>query len=567
MNPAIARRPLRRGQALVLSALGMVLLVLMVCMTLSFGTKAKQKMEVQVVADQAAYSTSVATARTYNVLSMVNRVMIAHMTAMLGIQSAISFATNWFVMVQSFLIYYTFEIFNQLRCCRWSCAYYGCFTALFVLITRWIPTLLELVRLFGTFPMADQAAAAEARATSLACNLMYAGQGLTVSFQLYNALNNQNTAKRVTARASGGVADWQVAGGADKVTTREAGFLAGPIAFGIGAINESNIILTDRHAVVASMASRGHPFVTNRSTYAFFPNGVREMMNQALGRINARNDLRQPYWHEGSAYHGFMLHSDAFLVSTSRFAIADDHGPLIGPPNIMRYSGPAAVRPLQIPLITLTTVLSNNSMGIHLGLATFGIWADNFHTVPAVCLLNCPSAWTNFVDYNPGLVALKDDNFAQPKAPTTVYKDAALSTPDPYNLLFNLRFTPTGAANGGLDMKHGVGAGGGGVRVRDGASGTTDISKQVGYSTGITYYHRAGHWKEPPNLFNPFWRAGITRPDIDRKQGPVAVFGIPLSADNRTDIEDTLRGTGAPWAAAAYCELYRRGYQGIQQCQ
>ena len=75
---AIVRRQ-SRGQALVLSALGMVLLVLMVCMTLSFGTKAKAKMELQVVADQAAYSTSVATARTYNLISMTNRVMIANM--------------------------------------------------------------------------------------------------------------------------------------------------------------------------------------------------------------------------------------------------------------------------------------------------------------------------------------------------------------------------------------------------------------------------------------------------------------------------------------------------------
>ena len=41
-TPPTAPRPLRRGQALVLSALGMVLLVLMVTMTLSFGTKAKQ---------------------------------------------------------------------------------------------------------------------------------------------------------------------------------------------------------------------------------------------------------------------------------------------------------------------------------------------------------------------------------------------------------------------------------------------------------------------------------------------------------------------------------------------
>lgn len=103
--PAQTVRPMPRGQALVLASLGMILLTLMVCMTLSFGTKAKAKMELQVVADQAAYSTSVAVARTYNMLAMTNRVMIAHQTAMLGIQSAISFASQWFLMVQGFLSY------------------------------------------------------------------------------------------------------------------------------------------------------------------------------------------------------------------------------------------------------------------------------------------------------------------------------------------------------------------------------------------------------------------------------------------------------------------------------
>ncbi|MBS1150349.1 MAG: hypothetical protein H6Q89_2047 [Myxococcaceae bacterium] len=560
-----APRPLRRGQALVLSALGMVLLVLMVTMTLSFGTKAKQKMEVQVVADQAAYSTSVATARTYNVLSMVNRVMIAHMTAMLGIQSAISFATNWFVMVQAFFLYYTLEILNQLTCCNWGCAFYGCVTALYVLLTRWIPTLRELMTLIGRFPRADQAAAQQAMNTSLACNLMFAGQGLTVSMQLWNALKGQKTADRVMNKAKGGVADWSVPSGAADVTTREAGFIAGMgpigVAFGVGAINESNLILMDRHAVVASMASRGHFFTTNRSTW-FFPNGVRTMMQAALGRIGARNDITNGGWqHMGKGYFGDFFHSDSFLPTTSRFALADDHGF-----GIIRRTGPAARRPLTWPLVTFVTVMSNNSTGFHIGLATIGVWMDALHTVPAICLLNCPSAWTNFADYSPWLVADWRDNFAQPKAPTTVFKDAQASTPDPYNLLFNLRFTPAGSSTGGLDMKHGAGPGGGGVMVRDGASGMANISRQVGYSTGITYYHRAGHWKEPPNLFNAFWRAGITRADIDRAATATSIVGVPLTPDNSHDIEDTLRQAGAGWAASAYCELYRKGYQGIAQC-
>ncbi len=561
-TPKLAPCPLRRGQALVLSALGMVLLVMMVTMTLSFGTKAKQKMEVQVVADQAAYSTSVATARTFNLMAMTNRVMIAHMTAMLGIQSAISFATNWFVMVQSLFLYYTLEMANQFSCCVKSCAYRGCLTGMFVLLRRWIPTLRELARLFRLFPRLDQAAAAQARRTSIANNIMFLGQSLTMSTHLYGALRNQDTADRVMRKASGGASDWVVPNNGDKVTKREVGYVAGAGPFGValavGAINQTNLILTDRHAVVASMGSRGHFFTSVRDSYFPF-NGVRQMLNTALGRIGARNDWRGQWLHLGKGYFGVFFHSDSILPTSSRFAMADDHFA-----GLIRYSGPAARRPLQIPLGTFVTVMSNNASGFHGGMALplLGFWFDNIHRVPAVCLINCPSAWTNFVDYSFGLVAYDKDNHGLPKAPTTVYKDAAAANPDPFNLLFNLRFTPS--AGPGFDMKKGTSAGGAMV-VRDGA-GSADISKQVGYSTGITYFHRAGHWKEPPNLFNPYFRAGLTRPDTDRSATPISVLGIPLSPDNSSDIEDTLRNAGAPYAASAYCALYNVGYQGIRPC-
>jgi uncharacterized membrane protein len=100
------RRLVKRGQTLVLFALTMLLLVVMVMMTLSFGTKAKEKMELQQVADQAAYSTAVGTARGMNILAMTNRVMLAHMVAMLGLISSSSFASMWLGVVDGMIIYY-----------------------------------------------------------------------------------------------------------------------------------------------------------------------------------------------------------------------------------------------------------------------------------------------------------------------------------------------------------------------------------------------------------------------------------------------------------------------------
>ncbi len=559
LNPV---RSIPRGQALVLSALGMVLLVLMVCMTLSFGTKAKHKMEVQIVADQAAYSTSVATARTFNVLSMVNRVMVAHMTAMLGIQSAITFASSWYLMVQTFLRFYTVEIASQMSCCSLSCQG-GCARGEWVLLERWVPTHNELVRLLANFPLADFNASEQLRKTSAATASLYVGQRESIGMKLHSALDGQAMARRVMMRAVGSdpSSDWQVPTRGDKVTLREVGFEGSFGSRGFtgerGAISQDNLAPNFKdHAAAAAMASRGHPFTAGRSSSSTL-NGVNGMLRRALQRINAENDWLAGsfgYVHVGHGYFSTHYHGDSVATGISaRYAMSDDHG--VG---TMRVRYPSSwstlfwnrsAKPIRWDFRSTNTVMSAHQYGFHSGTATAGVVGDGNH---ARCGANCPSAWSNFADYNPRLVWDRNDNFAQPKAPTTVYKDASRSAPDPFNLAFKFRFTPTGKT---FDMKHGRGPNGGALLVRNGA-GTADISRQMGYSTGITYYHRANNWAEPPNLFNPFWRAGLTRADTDR-----------ASPSGGRDIENTMSASGAPWASAAYCALYRYArYQGILPC-
>ena len=208
MTPTIERRVVPRGQAMVLAALGMVLLVLMVCMTLSFGTKAKAKMEVQIVADQAAYSTAVAVARTYNVLALTNRVMMAHMTAMLGIQSAISFSSIWYAIVFQLLIYYPLEIANQLTMCD-PCPFcplcpLAIIVAWDIFFTRFIPTFLEFWRVAGLYSGLDMLAAQQANRTGLASMMLYVAELETVSNQLYSAVNGQGVASTVVGRSMSG---------------------------------------------------------------------------------------------------------------------------------------------------------------------------------------------------------------------------------------------------------------------------------------------------------------------------------------------------------------------------
>lgn len=571
MTPTLVR-PVRRGQALVMSALGMVLLVLMVTMTLSFGTRAKAKMEVQVVADQAAYSTAVAVARSYNVLALTNRVIMAHMTAMLGVQSAISFSSVWYAIVAQMLIYYPLELINQSSVCDPCpfcpmCPYFVAVVAPFLIFRRIIPAFVEFFRVMGAYTGLDLKAAEEAAAMGTAAMALYLGQLELVSNQLFKAVNKQGITKKVVEQSG---ANMSYASAAGVVAARETGFISAfgttlPLTGIVGGINEAHLFLTDRHAVMAAMGARGHPFTSNRSQLSILPNSVQSMLDEAANRVGgAANDVN--YLNMGNAYFGggTNLHQNTMLNTNSTFALSDDHGQ-----GILSYSGPRATGALAWPLLIVSLVQSNRAMGFHAGgfglVISFPFPMVNpipilvlipltpvphmYHQVNA-CFLNCPSAWTDFVDYNFVRVGMGDDNNAQPKLPVTVFKDAASAPKDPFNLMFDFRFSGGKKFNlqNGSQGSGGVGSG---IWVRDGA-GAVDISKQVGYSTGITYYHRGGdHFKEPPNLFNPYWRAGITRADTDRNgwgQG--------------SDIEDTMAATGAPWAAGAFSSLRSNGFKG-----
>jgi len=150
--------------------------------------------------------------------------------------------------------------------------------------------------------------------------------------------------------------------------------------------------------------------------------------------------------------------------------------------------------------------------------------------------VRCPGIWPTFVDYSPIRVIQKSDNWGQPKNYAVIQRDYRVrGDGDPWNLSFTFAFnkgSPAAFDNRGLKLADG-----------------TDISKQTALSAGIAYYHRRDHWKEPPNLLNPYWRATL----------------VPLTVDAQgrgSDVGETLEDVGAPWAAEAWRELRNQGYQG-----
>ena len=70
----------------------LLFLVVMVMMTLSIGSRVRDKLELDNLAEVAAYNDAVMVSRTFNTVSLLNRAMISHMVALAGVQSLISWA-------------------------------------------------------------------------------------------------------------------------------------------------------------------------------------------------------------------------------------------------------------------------------------------------------------------------------------------------------------------------------------------------------------------------------------------------------------------------------------------
>jgi hypothetical protein len=111
------------------------------------------------------------------------------------------------------------------------------------------------------------------------------------------------------------------------------------------------------------------------------------------------------------------------------------------------------------------------------------------------------------------------------------------SKADPWNLLFNFKFSQSGPAvkfdNTGLRLV---------------SQGGADISHATALSAGIAYYHRVGAgYKEPPNFLNPFWRATLVGADIDLQPGDVSDISSTLGKSNlqqSKQVVDALNSAG-----------------------
>ena len=564
-----------RGQALVLFALFVLILVMATMATMSLAHLTHQKMELQVASDTAAYSQAVATARAFNSVALLNRAQVSTMVALAGVDSAVSYASAYRAALNATWYSYAYEldveycsgspplgtvsfppklcdgnIYSSHRDCRWAshgmdshdrqigACYgdtgngYGSTQAtrhnaceVWLNIYGWgaIPPAIthpfnnnarmplmrvEFDRIKAVWQTLDDAAGLQAR---------------NVQSEAFN-YNDLEAAALGEARVKVGTFP-------GAALAAVPGASANPPSLGIAQREYSAAVgggdITN--SLEAAMGSRAHPFITLRTDGA---RALEEQIERVLAPSGASPDevTLQPL--TGNGYFA-TAQSHGARPATTFAAWGDDHswsssnylGP--GASSVPTANPGISSRPLRFEAWVQSTD-EQDTVDKH-------SWCpEDFepeavppderhtlhpHTVPAPPAIDeCAGSsciWPAFYDTNAGLITEPLDVYGQPKMLVAATKN--LVSKDPWNFFFRFRFSQTGPGQE-LDF-------------RDNRAVAGVVPSLQTIAAGMAYYHRPGHWQEPPNLFNPYWRATLVRANVDASG--VADIGSSITPANR----------------------------------
>jgi hypothetical protein len=281
-----------------------------------------------------------------------------------------------------------------------------------------------------------------------------------------------------------------------------------------------------------AMASRGYAFITHRQGLPSLtaPGGILGALGAAGGRLRVIQGGGSAYWGKSLGHGG--------RADLTWYTWAEDHA-LVE----VDFPGCAPFRVAATAGVKATDLEDDTDdhwwtpATPRLGDSDPGMEKQYRHTLQSCWpRIYCPNTFIGGMTYNTG-DHTAGNLWAQPKIFALAQRDYKErgSRADPWNLLFRFRVTPE--RDNGFDNR--------GLVLADG----TDISVQQALATGLAYYHRRGHWNEPPNLWNPFWRATLVASDADSGGDP---------RRGGSDVPDTV---GEP-AASAYRQLILNGYQG-----
>ena len=529
------KAPRSRGQSLVVFSLTLMLLALMVLLTISMGVRVREKMELQTLADAAAYSNAVATARTYNVMAVMNRTEWSLLVAQTATQAYISWSSAYYDALLGLRNRGATEMDEAIDDCP---------LAANIPLARdemglWRERLNEEIRrVEEKWDALDRRASAQVRAL----NGMEASMYQPDFFQNYQTLEGlisyQKLAGTIVDKAQPGTLWPLEAPGLEGSANPNLREIAKDCARGAAcdpmpSSNPQGPNSID-HQYEIYMGSRGDPFTTGRA-------GGAGLITSRLNEVFAGLGGFATYGGAGASYrsdqHDGPLHG---AEGNPGAAHSDDHG-------TVRYTATFAGCEASGGSPVTVDVLANLSINDDVHRWSNGVCPNQDDTTHSLIGDIAGGNWPIVIDYNENKLADKLDLQGQPKLYALITRDYSQprgggDKEPPWFLHFNFSFSPRRVSR--FDNR--------GLRT-DVTGGNYDIHKQAALAAGLAYYHRGGDWSEPPNFMNPFWRATLVTPDIDAQ-----------GKGRDGDIAKTLDLAGLDVAKQTYQALFDKKFGGWQ---
>lgn len=525
------------GQTLVLGAVSMLILALSVMVTVQLGHTIHQRMRLQDGADAAAYSQAAVAARSLNYIAFANRTIVAHYVSMMGAQSILSHA-------------------------------YG-FHATLNLLSLGLNNVSTLACLFSWVPMVGQALAAISRVASFVSRLI--DQWANVTKQVIALLHG---AVKLYVSGLGLINFASMHAATDWFRAKTAMALMDPGKGGVARRSLLDNCGYQSEACFRSGvgANNGYGFQMSRSAWAYgsmigmLPSEVRILPALPTPpKINSywkdHTERREDSWQSAERLMAEIANASRTPTeSNRRFGLPGPVEALIGwavSPNtrgttrFVRTMTPGQLRDKGSNYLFKTGEFTSQfSRGPAIAsterAALDGIAGSimvlgkevlvGVHTAPEKAGFHCewggarslkipfcgklslpkaarcygdpdgdnhdaPGALSKYTSFEPLNQTAYEKIFNQP-----TFWGLAYMTPEDASLPADLGFgfQRSGTFRWGLWGQ----ANAGDRELLPGAKAHT--AGLHAWARGRVYYHRPGYWTEPPNLFNPFWRAKLS---------------------------------------------------------